>query len=104
VLGRLATLVAEARAAEPVGEGFVLHRPSTDGITVVSEGPGVFRVVGRAAERAVALSDLTNLDALAWADSRLEKLGVRRALGRAGAIEGDEIRVGKHSFSYEPDR
>src|SRR5205085_4305375 len=78
--GALAQLVAEARAAEPAAEGFVIHRPAAEGVTVERIADGEFRVRGRAAERAVALSDLTNREALAYADARLKRLGVDRAL------------------------
>jgi GTP-binding protein len=60
-------------------------------------------VVGRPAERAVALSDLTNPDALDFARGRLHKLGVDAALARAGAQDGDLVHIGGHTFTYEPD-
>jgi GTP-binding protein len=101
--GALAQLVAEARAVEPVTEGFVIHRPAPEGVTVERTGDGEFRVHGRAAERAVALSDLTNREALAYADARLKRLGVDRALARAGARPGDVVWVGEFSFEYEAD-
>ncbi|MGE0305240.1 MAG: GTPase ObgE [Acidimicrobiia bacterium] len=103
VVSALAKVVAETRNAEPTGEGFVLHRPVADGIRVEKEGDGIFRVIGRSAERAVALSDLTNPEALAYADGRLRKLGVGKALAKAGARDGDEVRVGAFTFSYEPE-
>ncbi len=99
--GTLAALVTEARAAEPVAEGFVIHRPVPEGVTVERVADGEFRVHGRAAERAVALSDLTNRDALAYADDRLKRLGVDRALARAGAQPGDVVWVGDFSFEYD---
>ncbi len=101
--GALARMVSEARAAEPEPEGFVILRPVPEGVTVEREAEHVFRVRGRAAERAVALSDLTDPDALAYADHRLRQLGVGKALARAGAEPGDTVLVGEFSFSYEPD-
>jgi GTPase len=98
----LVALVAEARAVEPAVEGFVIHRPTPEGVTVVRVADGEFRVVGRAAQRAVALSDLTNREALDYADERLKRLGVDRALARAGAQPGDVVWVGEFSFEYEP--
>jgi GTP-binding protein len=103
LLGAMADLVTEARAAEPASEGIVIHRPAPEGVTVERVGKGEFRVRGRAAERAVALSDLTNREALAYADGRLKRLGVDRALARAGAQPGDVVWVGDFSFEYEPD-
>ena len=66
---------------------FVIHRPVPEGVTVERVGDGEYRVHGRAALRAVALSDITNTDALAYADDRLKKLGVDKALARAGAAQ-----------------
>ena len=64
---------------------------------------GGFVVVGRSAERAVALSDLTNLEAMAYVQERLKKLGVDKALAKAGAQESDQVFIGKFSFDYLPD-
>ena len=100
LVGRLAQLVAAARVEEPPVQEFVVHRPVPEGV-VVERGPdGAFVVRGRAAERAVAVSDITNADALAYVQHRLERLGVDRALARAGAREGDVVRVGGFTFEY----
>ena len=58
---------------------------------------------GRQAERAVALSDLTDAGALAYAQGRLRHMGVDRALVRAGARQGDRVRIGRFEFDWEPD-
>ena len=93
----------EARRAERTDEGFVVHRPVGEGIRVDRDDDGSFVVVGRQAERAVNLSDLTNLDALDYAQARLKRLGVPKALARAGAQPGDTVRIGRMTFDYEPD-
>jgi len=103
LVGRMADAVREAREAEPEVEGFIVHRPLAEGFVVEREDDGSFRVVGRSAERAVALSDLTNPEALDYAHSRLKKLGVDRALARAGAQEGDIVHIGGLSFEYEEE-
>ncbi len=100
VVGRMAEMVASVRAAEPEPEAFVVHRPVAEGFRVERSDDG-FVVVGRQAERAVAVSDLTNRDALAYVHGRLRRLGVDRALARAGAREGDTVRVGAMTFEYE---
>ncbi len=104
LLGRMATIVDEARAAQPAPSRFVVHRPVPAGVQVARDSSGSgWVVLGRAAERAVALSDLTIPEALAYAQGRLRGLGVDRALARAGARSGDVVRVGRFEFEYEPD-
>ncbi|HEY1732888.1 MAG TPA: Obg family GTPase CgtA [Acidimicrobiales bacterium] len=51
----------------------------------------------------MALSDLTNIEALTYAQGRLRRLGVDRALSRAGARDGDRVRIGTFEFDYEQD-
>jgi GTP-binding protein len=103
VVFQLAALVDEARGIEPESEGTVVIRPEVEGVTITREGAHGFRVSGRQAERAVALSDLTDPQALAYVDERLKRLGVAKALARAGAQPGDVVLIGEFSFDYEPD-
>jgi GTP-binding protein len=60
-------------------------------------------VGGRPALRAVALSDLTDAAALEYARAKLRGLGVDRALARAGARDGDTVRIGALELAYQPD-
>jgi GTP-binding protein len=104
--GRLADEVKQVRAAIDAPSAFVVLRPAAQGFSVEPVSPsdgGGWRVVGRQAERAVALSDLTNPDALEYAQRRLKKLGVDRALARAGVDEGELVRVGSFIFEYQRD-
>lgn len=98
------SMVSDAREAEPVGErAFVVHRPVPEGIELIRHSNGSFEVAGREAIRAVALSDLNNIEAQAFAQHRLKELGVYRSLARAGARRGDTVIIGTHEFEYEPD-
>jgi GTPase len=101
LVGRMAVAVTEARRTEERPEAYVIHRPVAEGYRIERADDGSFRVVGRQAERAVALSDLTNRDALDEAHGRLRRLGIDRALARAGASEGDTVHIGGLSFEYE---
>jgi GTP-binding protein len=103
LVGRLADLVGEARASDVADGSFVVHRPQPAEVAVARDRDGAFVVTGRPAERAVALSDLTNAQAIAYAQQRLRRLGVDRALSRAGARPGDVVRIGAFEFEYEPD-
>jgi len=98
-LHAVADLVDEAERATPPRKGFVLHRPLGPTFTVRREEGG-WRVEGLAAERAVAFADLTLAEAADMAAWRLSRLGVDQALLEAGAIEGDEVRIGDISFEF----
>ena len=99
-LGTLATMVEEARAAEPEPEGFVVLRPREEGFSVDREDDGAWRVHGRSAERVVAMADLTNDEAIAYVHDRFRRMGVERALAKAGAREGDMVRIGGVELEY----
>ena len=104
VTGELARMVTAARAAEPAATGAVVHRPAGPEVGVTRSDDGSWTVNGRAAARAVALSDLTDPEALAYAQGRLDRLGVDKALAKAGAAAGDIVRIGDLTFTYEEDR
>ncbi len=107
-LWRLVELVEQAREVERSDdvdrEQFVIHRPEPVGVAISREDDGSWRVSGRAAERAVALSDMSDPGALDYARRRLERLGVNRALRRAGVGDGEIVRIGDFAFDYEEDR
>jgi GTP-binding protein len=99
---RLAAMVQEVRATTAVAAtgAVVVHRPVPEGVEVQKVSPGVWRVLGRVAERAVAFSDLTDDGALDEAVQRLRRLGVDRSLTRAGVRDGDEVTVGPLTFTW----
>lgn len=88
----------------PDREGFVLHRPLPPSYTVRRDEQGEGWVVeGRAAERAVNLDDLTSPQAADFAARRLANIGVDEALSAAGAVAGDDVRIGTLVFTFDPD-
>ena len=103
LLGKVAVLVDEARATEGDPEPYVVLRPQEQGFSVVREGSNAWRVRGRSAERAVALGDLTTPEAIAYVQTKLARMGVERALARAGATDGDVVRIGDHELVFEGD-
>ena len=103
LLGLLTTMVADVRVVEEETSALgdvVIHRPVAEQASAVNEGDGQWRLVGRAAERAVGLSDLSNPAAMDEVVRRLEKLGIDRLLSRAGARDGDEVTIGDFSFTW----
>jgi GTPase len=101
LVSQIALLVDEARSAEADAEPFVILRPAEQGFSVVREGSRSWRVKGRPAERAVALADITTADALVYVQQRLRRMGVERALAKAGARDGDTVRIGTVELTYE---
>jgi GTP-binding protein len=77
-----------------------VHRPRTEEVEVRRLSERSFEVTGRAAVRAVGLSDLTDLGALDELHRRLERLGVDRALARAGARDGDDVVIGGVALTW----
>ena len=100
-LHEIADLVDEAERAAPERLGFILHRPLGPTFEVVREDDA-WRVEGQAVERAVGFADLTMLEAADMAAKRLGRLGVDDALAAAGALAGDEVRIGDITFEFTP--
>lgn len=103
MLWALAEKVRESRDSAEDRQGFVIHRPEAVGVQIVREDDAGYRVLGRPAERAVALSDMTDVSALNHAHRRLEKLGVFKALRRTSIVDGDIVRIADFEFEYQGD-
>ena len=67
---------------------------------VTREGDA-FRVTGGQVERMVVQTDWENEEAVTFLQHRMKRLGVDDALRKAGALDGDEIRILGYSFDYE---
>ena len=52
----------------------------------------------------VVQTDWENEEAIAFLQHRLKRLGVEAALERAGAVDGDEIRIVGRAFEFESAR
>lgn len=75
-----------------------LHRVAD--FVVQREADG-YRVKGRLAERTVVMTDLGNPDAVALMRRALNRMGVVRALERAGVRPGELVRFGKTEIEWE---
>ncbi len=69
--------------------------------SVVKLSDGIFRVSGGRVERWVVQTDWENEEAVAFLQHRFKKYGVEQALERAGAVDGDEIRIVGRAFTFE---
>jgi GTPase len=84
---------AEHRVYRPAGEG---------GYSVEREPDGAFRITGRGVELLFERHDITNEEALAYLEQRLNEIGVVAALRAAGFQPGNDVRVGEHEFELYP--
>lgn len=62
-----------------------------------------FRVAGESLERLIAVTDLDDDSSLLRLQRQLARIGVELALRRAGAKEGDEVRIGDEAFTFYPE-
>ncbi|MSO18617.1 MAG: GTPase ObgE [Acidimicrobiia bacterium] len=99
-LGDLSTIIESARSNDLIAESYAVLRPREEGFSVEREDDGAFRVSGRSAERVVAMADMTNLEAIAYVQERFRRMGVERALVRAGVRDGDTVRIGSIELEY----
>jgi GTPase len=91
-------LPAEAELAE-----HRTFRPAAEsGWRVERVGRGAFRVTGEPVERLLARHDLENDEALAHVEHRLHRMGVVRALERAGFTPGDDVEIAGVVFELDP--
>ena len=94
--------VREMRAAQPPRQGYVRHVAKPDVMKVKRENEA-WRVEGDRAERAVAMTNMDNDEAVERLQKRLIAMGVEKALAEAGAKRGDEVRIGDIAFEFEPE-
>ena len=74
---------------------------------IACEGEGVWRVTGHAVERMVIQTDWDNDEAIIYLQHRFERLGLDAALEKAGARNGDTVRILGYDLEFsgvdEPD-
>lgn len=99
---RIGDVIETIQHSSPEHEGFILHRPLRDDFTIRRDGPE-WVVEGLAAIRAINLSDLTDPDAADFVSQRLERSGIVEGLRDAGAVSGDDVRIGSIVFTFDPD-
>ncbi|WP_322155757.1 GTPase ObgE [Paratractidigestivibacter sp.] len=107
VAGEVAKLRVELKAVEPerdLSEQWERQRQRRDSsICITREDGCAWRVEGGAIERMVIQTDWENEDAVAYLQHRFNRCGLDDKLRRAGAANGDEVRILGFEFEYEGD-
>jgi GTPase len=107
LLSALARLLPDAAELAQPGEpaGIVVHRPEGDrgSFSVDRDTDEVLRVRGRKLERLVSMTDFENEESAERFQRELTRLGVERALVRAGVRPGDTVRIGAHELEWGGD-
>ena len=102
LLSAILGMVDDVKRRRPDRRGYILHRPAGPGFTVHRDDD-VWVLEGRAAERAVNLDDLSSPEVLDYVARRLARAGITGALVDAGAVAGDDVRIGNLLFEFHPD-
>ena len=96
---------AEAEAAPEYDHVWEHKREQRDKrFQVVRLAEDVYRVEGPMIERMVVQTDWDNEEAISFLQHRFKRLGVDAALEKAGAVNGDEIRIVGRAFEFESAR
>ena len=72
-------------------------------ISISNLGGGVWRVSGAAIERMVIKTDWENEEAVAYLQHRFDRLGLDKALAKAGCVTGDTVRILGYDLDYAGD-
>ena len=103
-VAQLRVSAAAARALEPRYEARYIYRPDSDApgaYQIKKLGERLWGVTGRGIERLVLQTEWENEEAIIYLQGRLVKLGVEDALTRAGARDGDTVRILGREFELE---
>jgi GTP-binding protein len=67
---------------------------------VTKTGDSEYEVTGARIERLVAMTNLSNREAIRMLHRKLERIGVVNALREEGATDGDSVRIGEFVFTF----
>lgn len=103
VVHELREAAREQESAQPVYDQIWEHRREERDkqFKVRKLSDGIFRVEGGQIERMVVQTDWENEEALAFLQHRFNRMGLEKALVRAGAVDGDEVRIVGRAFEFE---
>jgi GTP-binding protein len=100
VINEVARMLKELPPPPPLVEGARVEPVVHPDHFVIERDGEIWRVHGRSAERAAAMTDPDNPEALLWLEQRLRRLGVTQALEEAGIQPGDTVVIGPLEFTW----
>jgi GTPase len=100
IAARLPSLPPTPTFAPPPGDYKVFALEPEDELQVLAEDGG-FTVRGRKVERLIAMTDLKRPQAVDYLQTQLQRLGVTKALERAGVQSGDLVRIGAEELTWQ---
>lgn len=104
LLGCINEMLRQAEPPKPViesDEGFKVFRPQPQNAFSVTTAGDEIEVHGDQVEKLVAMTDLNNDEARIYLKKRLARMGVIKALEKAGVKPGDVVKFGKVSMDWE---
>ncbi len=93
----------EITVKEETIQTYKLSEQKLSDFEVIKEKKGVFVVKGTALERFIVMTDFENEEALGYAQQKLKTIRLDQKLSKAGAKEGDLIRIGLYEFNFDPE-
>ncbi|TAK20635.1 MAG: GTPase ObgE [Chloroflexota bacterium] len=104
LMRRARTILRDAEKNAPAAATIIVApvvlRPNAFEPIAVHAEAGGFRLAGRRLERAVAMTDLGNEEAVAFLWRMLDRMGVAQALQRAGAASGATLYIGRDELPW----
>jgi len=104
LIGRISEMLRHAKPPKPaidIDDEFKVFRPQPkNAFSVVNTG-SIIEVRGDQVEKLVAMTDLDNEEARVYLKKRLARMGVAKAVEKAGVKLGDVVQFGKFSMEWE---
>jgi GTP-binding protein len=104
LLGRIRETLRQAKpprmVVEPEDEFKVFRPQPKDAFSVIATST-IVEVRGDQVEKLVAMTDLDNNEARIYLKKRLARMGVAKALERAGVKDGDMVKFGKNQMEWD---
>ncbi|MFN8016093.1 MAG: GTPase ObgE [Acidimicrobiia bacterium] len=102
-VGQLGSMVNKAKAENEQSESYIVHMPAPSGFSISREDDGSYRISGKTIERVVAMTDITNEDALDYVHQKMNRMGVEKAMKKFGILDGDIVHIGELEFEYKDE-